>query len=102
MSTTAATPPAVGPDQLVTYVAGESRLQVRRAWCKGCRLCLDACPAGLLALDDQDRVVVSDVTRCTFCGLCAARCPDFVFVLEPAAAGDGAGRPFRLTGGRRD
>jgi 2-oxoglutarate ferredoxin oxidoreductase subunit delta len=101
MSTTVPAAAPVGPDQLVTYAAGESRLQVRSAWCKGCRLCLDACPAGLLALDDQDRVVVSDVTRCTFCGLCAARCPDFVFVLEPASASGGAGGPFRLTG-RRD
>lgn len=73
------------------YSQGEARLIVQREWCKGCDLCIDACPAGILALDDAERVFVTDISRCIFCGICAARCPDFVFVVErPDALVDGA------------
>jgi 2-oxoglutarate ferredoxin oxidoreductase subunit delta len=67
----------------VDFVVGSARLTVRRAYCKGCKLCLDACPAAILVLDEEDLVTVTDINQCTFCGLCAARCPDFVFVLTP-------------------
>jgi succinate dehydrogenase/fumarate reductase-like Fe-S protein len=33
-------------------------------------------------LGADDRIEVSDVSRCIFCGICAVRCPDFVFVLD--------------------
>jgi 2-oxoglutarate ferredoxin oxidoreductase subunit delta len=82
----------------VVYTAGASRLTVRRAFCKGCDLCVDACPAGILVLDAEDRVMVTDIARCTFCGLCAGRCPDFVFVLQEAPGTRMGALPFRLDG----
>ena len=30
----------------------------------------------------DDRIEVTDISRCIFCGICAVRCPDFVFVLD--------------------
>lgn len=64
------------------YAQGGAALLVNRTWCKGCNLCVAACPSGVLSLDDDQRIAVSGMERCIFCGLCAVRCPDFVFVLE--------------------
>jgi 2-oxoglutarate ferredoxin oxidoreductase subunit delta len=64
------------------YAQGGAALHVNRAWCKGCNLCIAACPSGILSLDVDQRIAVSDINRCIFCGLCAVRCPDFVFVLQ--------------------
>lgn len=64
------------------YEQGNAALLVNHAWCKGCNLCVAACPSGILALDSAQHIVVSDIARCVFCGVCAVRCPDFVFILE--------------------
>jgi 2-oxoglutarate ferredoxin oxidoreductase subunit delta len=74
--------PHLAPDAVVSYHQGPATLTVRRAYCKGCRLCVEACPAHILALDEEDLVYVTDVGRCLFCGACSGRCPDFVFVLD--------------------
>jgi 2-oxoglutarate ferredoxin oxidoreductase subunit delta len=66
----------------VRYEQGEASLTVRRTYCKGCRLCVDACPADVLRLDADDLVYVTDIARCLFCGACAGRCPDFVFLVD--------------------
>jgi len=63
------------------YKQGEAQLRVRRDWCKGCDICVDACPADILALDETDQIVVNDIDKCIFCGICAERCPDFCFSL---------------------
>lgn len=64
------------------YRAGRAVLTTTRAWCKGCDLCIRSCPPGILVLDEDGRIDVTDISRCIFCGICAVRCPDFVFVLE--------------------
>jgi 2-oxoglutarate ferredoxin oxidoreductase subunit delta len=64
------------------YEQGAAALIARRRWCKGCDLCIGSCPAGILALADDGRIEVQDISRCIFCGICAARCPEFVFVLD--------------------
>ena len=61
---------------------GDAVLTTTRSWCKGCDLCIASCPVGILALAEDDRIEVRDISRCIFCGICAVRCPDFVFVLE--------------------
>lgn len=61
---------------------GAAALLVNRAWCKGCNLCVAACPPGVLSLDADQRIAVGDIGRCIFCGLCAVRCPDFTFILQ--------------------
>lgn len=64
------------------YEQGGAALVLIRAWCKGCNLCIDACPSQILALDEVQLVYVTDIGKCIFCGICAVRCPDFVFILE--------------------
>lgn len=64
------------------FAQGDWALVINRAWCKGCNLCVGACPSRILALDAKQLVYVTDIGRCVFCGVCAVRCPDFVFVLE--------------------
>lgn len=51
--------------------------------CKGCALCLEACPPGVLALADdfnakgyRPAMLVDPDHKCTGCALCATVCPD--------------------------
>lgn len=64
------------------YEQGDAALLVHREWCKGCSLCVESCPAGILSLDAVELIVVGDMSKCIFCGVCAVRCPDFVFAIE--------------------
>lgn len=68
---------------------------VNAAHCKGCALCVHACPQHVLALTDEYnargyRTVALDESAgaCTGCGLCALVCPDVIFTVyrEPARA----------------
>jgi 2-oxoglutarate ferredoxin oxidoreductase subunit delta len=52
--------------------------------CKGCNLCIDACPPNVLEMTGHDvngRGYRYPQLRpgCTGCGACAQICPDFVF-----------------------
>ncbi len=52
------------------------RVEIRTAWCKGCRVCVAFCPTNTLEM----RGGVASVARpeaCTGCGDCVLRCPDF-------------------------
>jgi 2-oxoglutarate ferredoxin oxidoreductase subunit delta len=56
--------------------------------CKGCELCLDACPKGCLVLDittvnrlGHHPIRLVDAAACTSCALCARTCPDAVFTV---------------------
>lgn len=59
-----------------------ARISIDRKLCKGCRLCVDACPRGLIELDESinalgDRYVRQrDDKDCNGCALCAVMCPD--------------------------
>ncbi len=77
-------------DQMV-YHQGKATLSVDRDWCKGCNICVEDCPAHILALDYNEKVYVTDMTRCILCGICAVRCPDFVISV---ATGDEEIRKF--------
>ncbi len=64
--------------------------------CKGCELCVAACPPGVLALDPDvvnplghHPVALVDAERCTSCAFCARVCPDAVLtVLAPPKGTD--------------
>ena len=57
--------------------------------CKGCGLCVTACPKGILVIA-RDRInqkghspaTVTDEAACIGCGSCAAMCPDCVITVE--------------------
>ena len=55
-------------------------------WCKGCDLCIEFCPAGVLEHQPGINVVVVHPEKCTACRWCELHCPDFaIFVkdIEP-------------------
>lgn len=57
--------------------------------CKGCGLCVEACPKHLLMLA-QDKLnkkghapaEMTDMTKCIGCAFCATMCPDCVITVE--------------------
>lgn len=57
-------------------------LDINVKWCKGCGLCVDACPKKILSLDDLGRVRVDNPEECIGCGLCEATCPDLAISVE--------------------
>ena len=57
--------------------------------CKGCGLCVEACPKGLLAIA-RDKInqkghhpaEIIDQEKCAGCAFCAMMCPDCVIKVE--------------------
>ncbi len=55
-------------------------------WCKGCGLCVEFCPTGVLALNDDDHPVVVHPEKCTACHWCDTHCPDLAIIIKPLSA----------------
>ncbi len=56
--------------------------------CKGCELCVAACPEHILSLDKSvvnprgyHPIRLTDAAACTSCARCARVCPDTVFTV---------------------
>jgi 2-oxoglutarate ferredoxin oxidoreductase subunit delta len=57
-------------------------IEVNDLYCKGCELCVQACPKGVLALDMErltpkgyhPAMLIAD--GCTGCNICGVICPD--------------------------
>lgn len=89
--TTLAAPPAPATGSTHTLPPPESDwspLDIATEHCKGCELCVTACPHGVLALDltvvnhlGYHPVRLTDPKGCTSCVLCARVCPDVVFTV---------------------
>ena len=69
-------------------------LAIRADHCKGCEICIGACPHGVLALDatvvnplGYHPVRLVDAAGCTSCAICARVCPDAVFTVYAPAKG---------------
>jgi 2-oxoglutarate ferredoxin oxidoreductase subunit delta len=69
-------------------------IKVYRHYCKGCEICAEVCPKGVLRMEiASDRwegaiVEIVDVEACNACMLCEHQCPDFaieVFSLKKEA-----------------
>jgi len=61
-------------------------IEITRAWCKGCDICVRFCPEHCLALDAQEKVVATAPDLCTGCRLCEYLCPDFAIAIKPQEA----------------
>lgn len=66
-----------------------AKLTILEDACKGCGLCVDACPKGILALSTEiinakgyHPVTLTDESACIGCASCARMCPDVVFTVE--------------------
>ena len=73
-----------GPDGPATW----SPLDIAAERCKGCELCIGACPQHVLALDERivnplgyHPIRLTDPAGCTSCALCARVCPDAIFTV---------------------
>ncbi len=57
---------------------------VNEDWCKGCGICADVCPKGVLKLDKlRLKMQVEKPDDCIACGQCEMICPDFcIFVFS--------------------
>ena len=66
-----------------------AKLTFRTDFCKGCGLCVEACPKGCLALA-SDKInkkghhpaVVINEDACIGCAFCATMCPDCIITVE--------------------
>lgn len=66
--------PAKGPRGKVTIFG---------LWCKGCRICVEFCPTGVLAFNGEDHPIVVRPEKCTACHWCDTHCPDLAIVVTP-------------------
>jgi len=64
------------------------RVRVLEQYCKGCGLCVEACPKNVLCLSERINrrgvhlVVVREEADCTACLNCAVMCPDAALEVE--------------------
>ena len=66
-----------------------SHLHIQSDLCKGCGLCVNACPKNLLSLS-KDKInakghspaEVIEQEKCIGCAFCATMCPDCVITVE--------------------
>lgn len=55
------------------YLANTASLELHAERCVGCGKCLEVCPHGVFALQNN-RAVIVDRDLCMECGACAANC----------------------------
>jgi len=53
------------------------QIDIYRAWCKACGICVEFCPQRCLLRDEEGAPVIEAQERCTGCGWCEIHCPDF-------------------------
>jgi len=65
------------------------RVIVDQQFCKGCGLCVDACPEKIMALDLEqislkgyNPAFCTDMEKCNACLSCAQMCPDVAITIE--------------------
>ena len=66
-----------------------NKVTFREERCKGCELCVSACPKKIIAIS-KDRInakgfspaEITDQEKCIGCAFCATVCPDVVITVE--------------------
>lgn len=66
-----------------------NKVSFKTEFCKGCGLCVEACPKKIIALR-QDKLnskgyhpaSITDQEKCIACAMCAVMCPDAVIKVE--------------------
>lgn len=66
-----------------------AKITVRENLCKGCELCVNACPRKIIALSKEKLnskgyhpAELLDESKCTGCAACATMCPDVAIIVE--------------------
>lgn len=66
-----------------------AKLTFNSQFCKGCGLCVEACPKGLIILDTAvlnakgyNPATISDQDACIGCAICARMCPDSIIKVK--------------------
>lgn len=66
-----------------------NRVTFKTELCKGCGLCVTACPKKIVSLDKSKLnakgyhpATVTDMEKCIACAMCATMCPDVVIKVE--------------------
>ena len=67
------------------------RIHLNPAYCKGCGICIEACPKNVLKsgrrIDAKGHLLpqTGDMERCSGCRTCELGCPDFAIALSEDA-----------------
>jgi len=67
------------------------KIDIYKAWCKGCGLCAAFCPAGVLARDEFGYPYIKDPEKCRNCSWCEMHCPDFAITVQGKKKGEKKG-----------
>lgn len=66
-----------------------NKITFRTSLCKGCGLCVDACPKKIIVICNDilnekgyHPASIIDQDKCIACAMCAAMCPDVVIKVE--------------------
>lgn len=65
-----------------------SKITFNEDMCKGCGLCVSACPKKIVVLSDRLNskgykiATVNDISKCIACAFCATMCPDSIITVE--------------------
>ncbi|MGI6039126.1 MAG: 4Fe-4S binding protein [Clostridiales bacterium] len=66
-----------------------ARVTFEKDKCKGCGLCIEACPKKILQLSEDEinlrgyyPAMIIDQDKCIACSFCAIMCPDCIITVE--------------------
>jgi 2-oxoglutarate ferredoxin oxidoreductase subunit delta len=59
-----------------------TNIDIYKAWCKACGICVAFCPTRVLARDETGYPYVKEPDKCIGCGWCEIRCPDFAITVK--------------------
>ncbi|HVI40190.1 MAG TPA: 4Fe-4S dicluster domain-containing protein [Anaerovoracaceae bacterium] len=67
-------------------------ITIDKTYCKGCEICINACPKGVFAMSDERHSAgtlipyAKEISKCINCKLCEQMCPDGCINVEKEEA----------------